>query len=678
MSALPLSLRAKALLLLREREAVAKAAIDAGGDRPIAPDVTFLDWVEELGRNGMKVDGQPFRLDNRPALREIYAAIPATKEAGYNKIFAIIKGAQTGATVMTFLMQLYLCLKYMPLKVGTYYPDMKLAAYVSGSRFMPVVRSVPVAYEQMLKANSGSEGNVMTRTLGSSEVLFLYTSGSSITESFPLGAIVADEVQNMNDADISRIRERMSASDVRFFFACSTANGIGTDIDALYQKGNQHRFHTQCRCDDGVILDEVFPECIEFNSGQLDEQGAPRGYVYTCPKCRTYITDTQRGRWVQHNPDSENISYHLPQTLSPTVSAKEVMDEYLGTTDLTNFWQRKLGKPYNDPSQVPITIPILEKAAEIGKRLGVTWKTSGRDFVLGLDQMGGFQVAVVLERLPSGHQAVAHVEFVYGDGDETWERAAQLMDQFGIQTCVVEQLPSVDSARKFANRFPGRVFLATYGGGSGDMISWSDQTNRSERRTLEEARSRFMVGIEQFRAMQAALMRIVNGVTVFPDPNGLVAPVRTKGLKEPRPVLREVWRHLMKVALVVEHDKEQRRPRAFVKKIGSEDPHAAYALMLANVAWSRAWGMGIMLLPGAEDPVAAAPPIAKLLPEMRPGAKLPTEVMDALTRAAVSAPPSSGCGSCKHFNADTSQCMERGFGTLATEPACEMFEMKDG
>jgi len=131
------------------------------------------------------------------------------------------------------------CRKHLPFqlhrsrlsKVAAYYPDRGLAAYVSSIRFMPVVRSVPVAHRALLAANGGAEGNVLTRQIGGSEVLFLWTSGSSATESFPLGCVVADEVQNMLDDDIERIRERMSASDVRFFFACSTAKWPGADID---------------------------------------------------------------------------------------------------------------------------------------------------------------------------------------------------------------------------------------------------------------------------------------------------------------------------------------------------------------------------------------------------------------------------------------------------------------
>jgi hypothetical protein len=658
---------AAALALLRKRTNTAEA-LAARGCR-IDPNTTFLEWVEELGANGLLVDGHPFDLESRPALREIYEAVPNTKAAGYNRMFAIMKGAQTGATVMTFLLQLFMCLKYEPLKVGTYYPHAKLATYVSNSRFMPVVRSVPVAYQALREVNKGTEGNVLNRMLGSSEVLFLWTSGSSVTESFPLGAIVADEVQNMTDEEIERIRERMSASDVRFFFACSTAKWPGADIDLLYSKGDQRRFHTNCRCDDGVILDDTFPECVQFNAGEWDAYGAPRDYVYTCPSCRAYIPNSQSGRWVKHNPESPHVSYHLPQTLSPTVSPREIIESYLTAVDMSNFFQRKLGKPWTDPSQVPITLAICERQVEAGRRLGVQWKQTAKGTFMGLDQMGGFIVAIVLEKLASGHMAVIHTEFIYGG--ETWSRCDELMTQFGVQTCVLEQLPNIDSARDFANRFPGRVWLGTYGGDQAEMMNWSDQMDRSKRRTIEDDRSRWRVGIQQYKAMQTALFRISKGECVFPEPNEKAQDILNKGVMERKAVLREVFDHLTRVALVVEHDEETRRPKTFVKKVGTSDPHAAYAFMLANIAWARAWGTGqILAMDQNEGPITD---VAQKLLEVAPNVPAKVlEVMDSVHGK------TDTCASCRFFIPERSWCKDRSMGTEASAPKCIGFERRKG
>lgn len=660
---------AMAALELKRRERLLASAMDAGAAQAIPDGMTFLQWVDRLAANGLMVDGKPFSLADRPALRAIYAAVPATKAEGYNKKWAIIKGAQTGATVMTFLLILYFALKYEPLKVGSYYPDRNLAAIVSDSRFLPVVRTVPDAHARMLQANGGKEGNVLTRKIGASEVLFLWTSGASFTESFPLGAIMADEVQNMGAADIERISERMSASDVRFFFACSTANMPGEDIDHLYRLGDQRRFHSRCRCDGGVLLDEVFPDCVQHNAGRWDAEGAPRDYVYACPACDAYVPDPQDGEWRVHNPDAADVSWSLPQTLSPTVSPREIITAYRTATDLQNFWCRKLGRPWTDPTQVPVTLAVCERQVEEGRRAGIVWKKKAQGTALGLDQMGNFLVAVVLERAPDGRQAVIHAEWVYGA--KTWDRAGELMEEFGVETCVIEQLPNVDAARAFANRFPGKVWLATYGGGdASDMMVWSDQTNRSEKRTAEEDRSRWTVSLSQYKAMQAALYRIVKGHTLFAEPNALAQDIVEKGIKLRKPVLRELFDHFTKIALVVDQDPLTRKPKAWVRKIGSEDPHGSYAFMLANIAWARIYGSATMILPQPR-PAEIPAPIAKLMPEAT-AAGLPSHVQMALERSLE--PVAGTCGGCKHFAAGL--CAARGFGTGAGDPACDVFEAK--
>jgi hypothetical protein len=45
--------------------------------------VTFRQWCELLGEQGLKVDGKPFKLDDRPAMAWIYDQIPTTREEAY-------------------------------------------------------------------------------------------------------------------------------------------------------------------------------------------------------------------------------------------------------------------------------------------------------------------------------------------------------------------------------------------------------------------------------------------------------------------------------------------------------------------------------------------------------------------------------------------------------------------
>jgi len=64
---------------------------------------------------------------------------------------------------------------------------------------------------------------------------------------------------------------------------------------------------------------------------------------------------------------------------------------------------------------------------------------------------------------------------------------------------VVETLPNANDARRFANRHPGRVFLAGYADLRDDAMVWSDQASRSDRRTVEEDQTRYTVTLNQYR-----------------------------------------------------------------------------------------------------------------------------------------------------------------------------------
>jgi len=79
---------------------------------------------------------------------------------------------------------------------------------------------------------------------------------------------------------------------------------------------------------------------------------------------------------VAQQPTSKIASLHLSQILSPTVSAAELVETWgrVSTGEQRrNFYNRKLGAPYADADQIPVTIPILKKCQEEGRAAGVAW-----------------------------------------------------------------------------------------------------------------------------------------------------------------------------------------------------------------------------------------------------------------------------------------------------------------
>lgn len=646
--------------------------------------VGFREWCEQMGDAGLKIDGKPFRLDNRPALIPIYDAIPTTREEAAHKMLIIQKATQLGLTVWEILANIYMAKKWAPVSIGMFLPDQSTAAFKSEHRFMRIVKSAPEIYKEMTtdltdegKTKRIGEGNIMTRKLGESLFLFLWTSGKVSTESRPMDVVSLDEVQEMTLEQIDKVRARTGDSDVQFSLLLSTANMPDLDINFWYQQGTQEVWHTSCpHCGAKSDLSDpagTFPDrSIAYNQG--DYPDAPMNeYIWTCPQCLGWIEDPQQGEYIIQNPTcSPNFrSFLLPRTISPRMTPRNMIESWgraKGGDQKKSFYNRTLARPYIDADQLPVTMAHCMAAAEAGMKLGLRWKQNANDTYMGIDQMGSFNAVIIKERLPDGRQGVVHVEAVFDI--DPFARCADLMEQYGVTLCVIEQLPNVNDARKFAAKFPGRVFLAGYADLRDDAMQWGDDLSKSDRRTAEDERTRYTVTLNQYKCMQTALFRIrgtmINDELVpmclFPDPALLEQDVIDNGKRKRIPITTEwVFHHFTKTALVVEQDEEQRKPRAKVKKIGI-DPHYAYANMLCDVAWARSNGTGMMLLPDEFKRTEQQQAIAENMPG------LPNQVIAMFDNL-----PSGSCGRCTAYNRDTSQCDERFFTVRPADPGCPFF-----
>jgi len=657
--------------------------------REVIPDgMTFREWCEHLGRgtkpdrsDGLKVDGKPFTLDDRPAMAWIYDQIPSTREEAYRYVLVLMKCAQVGFTVMEMLATIYLGIKFGPCIVGMFLPDMNLAGLKSSERFMPIVRSVPSVHELMTQdAADGSgrkngEGNVNRRRIDQALFIFSWTSGRATTESIPMDVLSFDEVQEMTLEQIEKTYERVSASQLRFMLMGSTANWPDADIDFWYKKGTRHRFHSKCpTCGAAKPLDDYFPQCIKYDSDRDI-------YRYVCENGH-YLVDTQHGEWIAEVPERDRgpevdvplkerrlriRSIHFPQFLSPTISADEIITAFNGATDMKNFYNRKLGKPYLDPSQVPVTLEHLAQCVEAGKRAGVQWKTRARGAYMGIDQMGQYNVCVIKERLPDGRQAVVHVEEVFSE--DPFARCDELMVQYDIAVCVLEINPNYSEAKRFANRHKGRVFLCdSFGSMKEGMIVWGDapKLDVSERRTDEGERDRYTLRMDQYKCMQVSMSRFTakEPMCLFPDPQGLVQDVTEKGKTQTMAVLPRAFHHFTKTALVAEKDEETNQFRRRVVKVGI-DPHFSYANMLTDVAWARSHGTATFIIPEGGSEVL----------EMRDKAEqmnmhgLPT----AVAKMIEDMPAGDVCGRCSAFDAEAGMCEDRGLRVGPKDPKCVLF-----
>jgi hypothetical protein len=645
-------------------------------------DKTFVEWCEFLAEDGLKVDSKPFSLDDRPALRPIYEAIPSTREEAKDAMLICMKATQLGLTVWEVLANIYMACKWEPVTIGMFMPTRDTAIHKSEHRFMRMVRSAKQLYRLLTtgRAVDGNEekvgeGNVLTRKIGESLLLFLWTTGKVTTESIPMDIVTLDEVQEMTLDQIDKVRARTGDSDIQFSLMLSTANIEGRDIHFWYLEGTQEVWHTECpHC--GMFSDLSDPagnfpdKSIGYNTGQW--AGAPMNeYIWTCPTCRGWIKDPQQGKLIVTNPGAnpKTRSFLLPRTISPKMTPRKMAEAWARAKtgdQKKSFFNRTLGRPYLDPDQIPVSMAHCLAAVEAGKKAGLRWKKSARHTYMGIDQMGGFNAVIIKERMPDGRQAVVHIEAVFDN--DPFARCSEMMDQFGVEMCVVEQLPNVNDARRFANKHPGRVFLAGYADLRDNQMTWGDDLTKSDKRTSEEDRSRYTVTLNQYKCMQTALFRIRDGYCLFPNPDDLEQEVIENRISKRMPIVRDwVFVHFTKTALVVDIKDDERKARAKVLKLDI-DPHFSFANMLCDVAWARAYGTSTMILPTADT----SKQVAVERSEQMNMHGLPVHVSAMIQDL----PAGDRCGRCTAFDAETGQCTERMLVVQPSDPGCILFSAK--
>lgn len=566
-----------------------------------APDDLF-SFVEQI-RPTLKVDNEPFTWEGHEYLLEPYKAFRLTGDKSEEGLQAVwMCGAQVGKTIGGFLLLVWLAMRFWGKYFGYFLPDQAMAMIFSDVRFKPTVRSIP-EIKPLWGEDPTADDDEKRRTdqkrvrsLGASQVFFSYMQGKTSTESIPMLALLFDEVRRMMEGDIERAMERISHSPYPIDFKFSTAGYPDANIDKYYKRSNQNRFHSKCKCkgSDGVVLADVFPNCIgeKLHGVTPSLKGLPDTF-YICPVCQEPVVNPREGLWIAHNPDSKIVGYHIPQTLSCRQNAEKLLKAYQEASDLQEFFNSKLGIAYLAKESQIVNEDILRATVNPDLK----WLNKASNCAMGVDQMGGFNIITIRCWGPKSDNGLCksrlvHIEAVYAD--DPWLRCDELMEQYDVSVCVVDALPNINEARRFATRHKGRVWLADYSydkKGDDDVCVWGDRPrdNPSEKRSSEEIKNKYTCKISRYHGIEWNLMKYVHRLKEQPHERGLEAVVQDNIGRNVTMFICEqmFWVHLQKVARRKEMiDESQGKFRMVFENIGL-DPHFLHADLYCELALSR-------------------------------------------------------------------------------------------
>jgi hypothetical protein len=205
---------------------------------------------------------------------------------------------------------------------------------------------------------------------------------------------------------------------------------------------------------------------------------------------------------------------------------------------MPEFYNSKLGLPYVDEENLPITDEVLAHAVSED----FTWAKpkEGNRTAMGVDQMGQFNYVVIGDYDPQGrYKRIRHIEVIESDNPEykeagkkvsPFKRLYQLMDEYNVRVCVIDAMPNTNEAMDFARAFPGRVFIGWYQQGAKDVVQWGDRPTIkvSLRKAGPLLKYKFHAIMGRYVAIDFALNEFVQGNVKTPNPKSLMQYVRSE------------------------------------------------------------------------------------------------------------------------------------------------------
>ena len=386
---------------------------------------------------GLKIDGVPFNLAAYPWLIEIL-------DIDHPHV-VIRKGAQLGFTVAMVLKSI----------------DQLMHRYSRGLLYLMPTRDdvsdfSKSRFDRMMKDNKEIASEIRDVDAAGIKRIregFMYFRGSksrSQLKSIPVDAVVFDERDEMEAAQVELARTRMDGSTFAEETELSTPTLPDFGIDATYKASDQRMYHWKCkRCSAWTCMELEWPECLKQ---QTDGQ-----VVRICVRCKNKMS-LGKGEWVASFPQRNIAGFYISQLCSPTVPTRKIFDEYNDPMhDNREFFNSRLGLGYADIEDV-LDEPTLEAVmGQDPKRFsaqGPCW--------MGVD-VGKHD----LHWMVGERRSETHLEtLAYGVAHEMGE-IHDLSERFNVCCGVIDAMAETRVVREF---------LATHGGWYGCHYSDAQRT----------------------------------------------------------------------------------------------------------------------------------------------------------------------------------------------------------
>ena len=408
------------------------------GDRAEVP--PFHEWVKNI-----TLDGKPFTYQRHEYLIEPYKDNhPDQTEP---------KAAQMGLTSKAMLKVAYGA-RYGGYRGILYlFPSKSDVTDFSKGRIDPLIDENPETIGKWIRDTDAANIKRIWNA-------FLYLRGMKSRtglKSVPADLIIFDELDEAPQNAIDMALERMSHSEFKEVMKLSNPTLPDYGIDKAFQETDQRYWLLKCQaCGESTCLEDTFPDCLVEFKGRV---------IRLCQHCRDKELHPSIGQWVAKRPSiTDKRGRHYSQLFSDFVDPAEIVRTFRTTTNLTDFYNLKIGIAYVEAQN---RLSNQEVLALCGSD-GIASEDPGPCF-MGVDQGADLHV-VIGKKARQKAGKIIHLD-IYKD----WEELDPLMKKFNVSRCVVDALPETRNARAFAERHKGRVFLNYYNEHQKGSYAWNEK-----------------------------------------------------------------------------------------------------------------------------------------------------------------------------------------------------------
>lgn len=403
--------------------------------------------------------GEKLRFGSRTYLKELY------KEAHRAKEIRIMKSVQMGITEFLVASAFYFAGEE-GWSVFYVLPSQPLRNKFVANRVDKVVR-FSEKYERLIKNAVGRSDSVGLKHVGKGTMIFVGSNTITEFKETPADILVIDELDQCDPDNIPFAKDRLQASPHKFQWIVGnpTVGSFGI-AKAYYEESDQREWMVRCpHCGELQPLDWFKNVVVNIGSAEEPEyelrdkewsRELERDIKVLCRKCGKPLNRLAPGEWVPLNPKSKIRGYHVNHLASPTVTVREMWEDFqeaqFNETKLQVFYNSGLGLPYT-AAGMKLTDSVLNRLK--GEYLPWQGAEEKHECVLGCDP--GRLLHTVITALVDGEEKV-----VWWGALRKFEELDDLMKRFKVKMAVIEAEPEVRKAQEFADKWKGRAFRSHY------------------------------------------------------------------------------------------------------------------------------------------------------------------------------------------------------------------------